>query len=124
MVNYTFVYAASLALLGVAGYILTGQESVTALIPAFFAIPFLLLALFARKESLRKHLMHAALLLALLALFGSAGGLASLPGLLSGSEVERPSAVVAQSVMSLLTLVYLALGVRSFIQARKTAAAE
>jgi hypothetical protein len=37
---------------------------------------------------------------------------------LSGGEVARPAAALARSLMAITLIVYLALGVRSFIAAR------
>ena len=45
-------------------------------------------------------------------------GLLKLPALLSGGEVARPTAVIAQSVMAILMLLFVGLCVRSFINAR------
>ena len=60
-----------LILLGLISYFGTGRVSVTALIPAFFGAVFIILAAVARSESARKHAMHAAVALALLALIGT-----------------------------------------------------
>lgn len=108
-----------LSLLGVIGYAASGAESITALIPAFFGIPILILGLLGRKEHLRKHMMHAITALALIGFIGSARGLGSLMNLLSGHDVARPLATVMQSVMALLTLAFVILAVKSFIDARR-----
>jgi hypothetical protein len=42
-----------------------------------------------------------------------------LPSLLAGQEVARPAAVISQSIMGALTAVFVALCVKSFIDARK-----
>ena len=54
---------------------LGGGISVTALIPAFFGLPLVVLGFLARSESIRRHAMHAA---AALALVGWAGAVFSL----------------------------------------------
>lgn len=109
-----------LIILGVLSYILTGAASATALIPAFFGIVFIGLGLLTRKkESMRKHAMHAALLLAILGIGGSFGGLLSLIGAIGGEMPERPSAAIAQAVMALVCIFFLIMGVKSFIDARK-----
>ena len=54
----------------------------------------------------------------LLGFLGSARGLLQLPALLTGGEVARPAAVMAQSVMAILMLLFVFLCVRSFINAR------
>ena len=104
-----------LILLGVASYILTGRTSVTALIPAFFGAIFVILALVGRSESARKHAMHAAVALALLALLGTLARV--VPALVRG-ELARP-AVLAQVIMSVILVSYIALGVKSFKDARR-----
>lgn len=114
----TIVYGLVLILLGVGGYFATGQESVTALIPAFFGIPVLLSGFVARNERYMKHAMHGAAILALLGVFGTAKGLLSIGSALSG-EAERPAAIYAQSIMAVVSLLFVVLCVRSFIAARK-----
>jgi hypothetical protein len=111
---------ALLILLGILSYVLTGAESITALIPAFFGIVFALLGYVAGiKESWKKHAMHAALLFAILGLFGSFGGIPEVFGYLSGNVPERPAASIGRAIMALLCIVFLVLGVKSFIDARK-----
>ena len=68
------------------------------------------------------HVMHAALLIGLLALLGTARSLLKLPAAFDGTA-ERPAAVFAQAATAVLSVVYLALGVRSFIAARRARAA-
>lgn len=120
MVAFSIALGVILTLLGVAGYGFSGGESVTALIPSFFGIPILILGLLARRESLRKHMMHAITLLALIGFAGSARGLTSLLELLGGTEIARPFATVMQSVMALLTLAFVIFAIKSFIDARRS----
>lgn len=77
------------------------------------------LGLLAQKENLRKHMIHAALLVVLLALLGTARSLLKLPSAFDGTA-ERPFAIYAQAATAVLSIAYLALGVRSFIQARRS----
>jgi hypothetical protein len=105
-----------LMVLGMASYFGTGRTSVTALIPAFFGAVFVILALVARQEAARKHAMHAAVALALVGLLGTLGRL--IPALAAG-QLGRP-AVLAQLAMSVLLAGYVALGVKSFINARRS----
>lgn len=109
-----------LIILGVASYILTGAASATALIPAFFGIAFAGLGILGdRKESMRKHVMHAALLLAILGLGGSFGGLMNVFGVIGGGELERPAASYGQAIMAIICIFFIVAGIRSFIEARK-----
>lgn len=119
MVVLSIALGAILTILGVLGYALSGAESVTALIPAFFGVPILLLGLIARKESLRKHMMHVITVLAVIGFAGSVRGLSSLVQLLGGEQVARPLATVMQSIMAILTLGFVILAVKSFIDARR-----
>lgn len=109
-----------LIILGVASYVLTGAASPTALIPAFFGLVFLGLGILgARNEPMRKHVMHAALLLAILGIGGSFGGLINVLGVLGGGELERPAASYGQAIMALICIFFVVAGIRSFIEARR-----
>ena len=111
----------ALIVLGVAAYILTGAASFTALIPSFFGLVFFGLGYLGDKsESMRKHSMHAALLLAIFGLAGSFGGLTAVFRSLGGTPIDNPAAAYAQALMAILCLFFLILGVRSFIEARKS----
>lgn len=110
-----------LTILGILSYIFTDFVSITALIPAFFGIVFAGLGFWGKSsESMRKHTMHAALLLALLGLAGSFSGLISLIGALTGTMPERMAAVVGQSIMAVLCIIFLIAGIKSFVDARKS----
>lgn len=115
MPSTTRLFGLILIVLGIAGYTMTGRTSLTALIPAFFGAIFVVCALVARKEAARRHAMHAAVALGLI------GALASLfravPAVMGGGAA-RP-AVLSQIAMAILLIVYVALGVQSFIAARK-----
>ena len=119
MVPFSIALGALLTLLGIIGYGFSGGESVTALIPSFFGIPILILGLLARKEALRKHMMHAITLLALVGFAGSVRGVSGLLSMIGGNDVLRPFATVMQSVMALLTLTFVVFAVKSFIDARR-----
>jgi hypothetical protein len=101
--------------IGIVGYVWTGAASVTALIPAMIGAILLVLALVARSPDARRHAMHAAVALALIAALGTLPRL--LPALMAG-EFSR-AAVASQAAMVLVLLVYVALGVKSFIDARR-----
>lgn len=120
MPQITLALGSLLTLIGVGFYFGTGATSVTALIPAFLGIPMAIAGLLALCEGWRKHAMHVAVLLALAGFVGSARGLLQLPAFLTGAELARPAAVVAQSVTALLCLVFVGLAVNSFIQARRS----
>lgn len=115
MPSTTRLFGLILIVLGIASYVMTSRSSLTALIPAIFGAIFVICALVARSEAMRKHAMHAAVAVGLI------GALASLvraiPAVIDGNAT-RP-AVMSQLVMAALLLVYVYLGVQSFIAARK-----
>ncbi len=122
MPRITVVFSVLYIALGLAGYFLTGAVHTTALIPAFIGVVLLVLGLLGSKEKLRMHVMHAALLIGLLALLGTARSLLKLPAAFDGTA-ERPGAVFAQAATAVLSVIYLAVGVRSFIAARRARSA-
>jgi hypothetical protein len=104
-----------LMVLGIASYWLTGRTSVTALIPAFFGVVFVLLAYVARNEAARRHAMHIAVALGLLGLLGVLAR--AVPAIANG-QIGRP-AVIAQLLTAAVLAYYVYLGVQSFITARR-----
>ncbi len=122
MPRITVVFSVLYIALGLAGYFLTGAVHTTALIPAFIGVVLLVLGLLGSNEKLRMHVMHAALLIGLLALLGTARSLLKLPAAFDGTA-ERPGAVFAQAATAVLSVIYLAIAVRSFIAARRARSA-
>ena len=118
MPSTTLTFAFAYLVLGIGGFVLTGSTHKTALIPCVFGVLFLIFGLLARKDNLRKHVMHAAVLIALLAFLGTARSLPHLPELFNGTA-EKPAAIITQSLNAGLSLLYIILAVRSFIQARR-----
>lgn len=118
MPSTTRYFGLILIVLGIASYMMTGRTSVTALIPAAFGAVLLICALIARSESSRKHAMHAAVAVGLLGALAALGR--GVPAALAG-DATRP-AVLSQLVMGVLLLIYVALGVQSFIAARRARA--
>lgn len=119
MQNLTLSLGILLIILGTASYLGTGQESPTALIPLFFGILFLLFGWLGKKESLHKHMMHAAAGLALIGIFGTIGAVPGLIEVIRGGEVERPLAIISRSAMFVMCVGFLIRAVQSFIAARK-----
>lgn len=122
MTGLTYAIGGILTALGVGAYAATGAASVTALIPAFVGVLLLVCAVVAQqRQALHRHAMHAALAIALLGAAGSLMNVAELGDLVAGTA-ERPSAIVVSTIMFVLLVVFLAMGVRSFIAARRTPA--
>jgi len=110
-----------LVVLGAGAYLVSGLESMTAMIPAFFGVPILLLGVLAAKvEKARMHAMHGAVLIAFLGfLGGSMMVVRSLPAIFGEAELERPLAAGVSFLMAVVTLLFIVLSIRSFIDARR-----
>lgn len=109
----------ALIVVGVGGYVGTGAQSLTALVPSLVGAVLLVLWAVARNPARRRTAIHSALGVALVGLLASGMPLMDLPALLTGGDVERPAAVLSAAAMAGLCLVYLVLGIRSFRAARR-----
>lgn len=124
MTKQTITIGSLLTALGVGAYLILavstgGSASFTALIPAFFGIPILVLGSVARNDSLRVHAMHAVSVLALLGFLLPAGRLAML--LARGGELSLIG-TGSLVLMAILCGALLLLCVKSFVYARKARA--
>lgn len=122
MPKITLLYGTALMVLGIAGYLLTGRESETALIPAVFGVPLIACAVLSWSESpLRKHLMHASVLIAMLGFAGTIGAVRFALYMVSVGpvHVDNPAAVLSRTVMAVLSGAYLYVAIRSFIRVRQ-----
>jgi hypothetical protein len=122
MAKTTIWFGLALVVLGIVGFIGSGAESLTALIPTLIGLVLAGLGFAGQQEGRRALAMHIAVGVALIGFLGSAMGLADLPDLLSGEDLERPWAVAVQSIMAAVLLVYMALAIKSFVDARKARA--
>lgn len=107
-----------LILTGVITFIATGASSVTALIPAFVGIAIGICGVLAMREKLRRHAIHLALVFALIGALGSLMNVAKIGELFAGTA-ERPGAIIESVIMLVVTVVYLIIGIRSFVAARR-----
>lgn len=120
MAKVTIATGVLLILLGIGFYIGVGESSFTALIPSFFGLPILAFGLVARKESARKHAMHAAVLFGLLGLAGSAGmGFRKWALMAQGVPIPRPMAAIEQLVMAIICGAFVVMCIVSFVKARR-----
>jgi hypothetical protein len=107
-----------LILIGAAGYVsgvMNDRASLTALIPAAFGVLLAVFGFIAQaKESLRKHLMHAAIIVALLGFIAVAARLVPKLG-----SLDLSAAVLAQIAMGVVCLIFVVLAIRSFAAARR-----
>jgi hypothetical protein len=117
MQNWTLGYGSLLTTLGLGGFLATGRQHKTALIPAGFGSAALGLGLLSRRVSSPRWVLGGSALVGLLGFLGAARGLRLLPALLRGEKLERPAAVISQSVMAGVSAAYTVLGVRSLLRA-------
>ena len=108
-----------LVLVGLVAYVGSGAASLTALIPAVLGLVVLGLGVAAGRERLHRHMIHAALVVALLGLLASLPRAVGAGEVLGGGDVERPLAALASLAVVIVCVVYLALGIRSFVAARR-----
>lgn len=118
MTRLTAIVGAALVLTGVLAFVLTATSSVTALIPAFVGGLLLICAAIASRPALHRHGIHAALVVALVGALGSLMNVIKIGQLLDGSAT-RPVAIITSLILFVLCAGYVALGVRSFVAARK-----
>jgi hypothetical protein len=118
MTRLTAIVGAARVLTGVLAFVLTATSSVTALIPAFVGGLLLICAAIASRPALHRHGIHAALVVALVGALGSLMNVVKIGQLLDGSA-SRPVAIITSLILFVLCAGYVALGVRSFVAARK-----
>ncbi len=119
MAKLSIAYGVIFILMGLISYFGISSESITALIPAFFGIPMLILGWLGLNEKYLKHTMHVAAVLMLLGFLGTIGGLIKFFKMLGGVQPERPAAVIVQAIMALMCIVFLVFAVKSFIDVRR-----
>ncbi|HWB33662.1 MAG TPA: hypothetical protein VG714_10850 [Acidobacteriaceae bacterium] len=126
MAKLTIVFGVVLVLLGAWGYIATGSQHPTALIPTYFGLVLGWCGIFAMRNGGKSRAlwMHIAVTAGLLGFIG-AGVMAIKETVAAhGGPLAHPAAVESQSAMAAICLVFVALCVRSFIAARKARSAE
>lgn len=118
MITVTLAAGTLLTLLGVIGYVASDTASLTAFIPSVVGVLLVVAALIARNPRLRPHAIHGALAIALIGLLGSLRNVVQVGDLIAG-DAEQPAAVVVSLVMAVVLVAYLAIGIRSFVAARR-----
>lgn len=121
----TLVISFLLILVGVGGYLMghpdptTGHVGPTALIPAAVGVVLGVLGAVSFREKARKHAMHAAAMVGLLAAIGDAVQLVRTIFNTTSAPAVRQLKLLSMSATLVLCVVFLVLCIRSFIQARK-----
>ena len=118
MIRLTYTIGGILTAGGIIAYIVTGAVSITALIPTFIGVLLLICAFLAAKPALHRYSLYATLVIALLGAGGSLMNVAKLGNLFAGTA-ERPAATIVSTIMFLLLVLYLAMGIRLLVQARR-----
>lgn len=126
MAKVTLVFAALLIALGLAGYLGSGSQFPTALIPLWWGVALAIFGFLAMSpsESRRKLFMHINVTIGLLGFIGA------LVEAIRGYGKPAPAGVntsgflitaeTSKITMAVLMLIYVLLCVRSFINARRT----
>ncbi|MBR50251.1 MAG: hypothetical protein CMA83_01565 [Euryarchaeota archaeon] len=109
---------AILVLWGVAAYIISGQSSITAMIPSFMGAPLMILGLLSEKiPDMRHHLMHASMVMALLMVLGGARVFADF------SDMSN-LAISSHIILIFVGVTFMICGIMSFRAARLAREAE
>ena len=121
MARLTIVFGVLLILVGLAGFVLTGSNHPTALIPSFIGLLLALAGTLARTEDTKRRMlwMHVAVTLGLLGFLGTLKSAYDVTRLANGVEFPHPIAIEEKAATCLLCLIYVAFCVRSFIEARR-----
>jgi len=110
----TLLVGGALVVEGLGFYLGTGMTSFTSMIPAFFGIPLIAMALMATRQPERSHFwMHIAVVFGLLTFLGGGMG---VKGLVSS---DLSASTLAQLLMLVIGGVYTFACIRSFTHARK-----
>jgi hypothetical protein len=120
MPNVAIGFGLVLVAIGLFGYFGSTAEhpSVTALIPSFFGAALILCGLLAYNSAWRKHAMHAAAAIGLIGFLAAASRRPSLGDLISDDPtVHRAPRLIV--LMALVSLIFVATCVWSFIAARR-----
>ena len=120
MAKVTLVFAAFLIALGLAGFVGTGSEHYTALIPTWIGLILGICGLLALNPARRALFMHINVTVALLGFLGTLSEI--IRGTLrshSTGVAPKAAAIESKYALAATLLIYVLLCVRSFIAARK-----
>jgi hypothetical protein len=121
LAKVTLLFAVALIVLGLAGYLGTGSQHSTALIPTWFGVALGIFGLLAisPNESRRKLFMHVSVTIGLLGFLGATAE--AIRGYVHARSLGLDPdqiALASKVTMAGLMLIYVILCVRSFITAR------
>ncbi len=121
MARLTIVFGVLLMVVGVAGFVMTGSNHPTALIPSLIGLILAIAGSLARTTDLKKRglWMHIAATVGLLGFLGTIKSAFDVMQLAHGVEFPHPLAVEEKAMTCLLCLIFVAFCIRSFIEARR-----
>jgi hypothetical protein len=121
MAKLTIAFGILLIVLALVGFVLTGSQHPTALIPGVLGLAFVLFGVMANTPDAKKRMlwMHISVTVALLGFVSTIPADIDAIRLSSGVFFSHPAAIEEKGAMSLLCLIYVILCVRSFINARR-----
>jgi hypothetical protein len=119
MPSTAILFGRLLILVGIIGYgygMYNDNASLTAMIPAAFGLILMILGhIAASKENLRKHLMHAAVIVGVIGFLMPVGRIMS-----KIADFSLTFATAMLLSMAILCLVFVLLCVKSFVESRKS----
>lgn len=122
MAKLTIVFGVLLIAVGVAGFVLTGSNHYTALIPSLIGLILAMSGALANTEDAKKRMlwMHIAVTVGLLGALMTLKSAYDVFRMAHGVQYPHPIAVEERAATCLLCLIFVGFCVRSFIEARRT----
>lgn len=124
MAKITICLGIVLILLGIVGFVITGSQHPTSLIPAAVGLILSILGFLSLTEDAKKRMlyMHIAVTVGLLGFLGTGWSIVDYFQMLGGRQFPHPIAVEEKAAMAAILLFFVLLCVRSFIAARRSRA--
>ncbi len=121
MAKLTIVFGVLLMVVGVAGFVMTGSNHPTALIPSLIGLILAVAGSLANTTDEKKRglWMHIAVTVGLLGFLGTIKSAFDVMQLAKGVEFPHPIAIEEKAATCLLCLIFVAFCIRSFIEARR-----
>jgi len=115
----TIIIGLLLILIGILSRTLTGTSSITALIPALFGAPILILGWLSLAPNRTHWSMIVVCILALLGIFGTYSVLTALSALSQGVPLSAPA--MARGSMFVLCIIQLIISIRAIVRTVRSA---
>ena len=121
MAKLTIVFGVLLIAVGIIGFVLTGHEHPTALIPSLIGLILAISGGLAHTEDAKRRMlwMHIAVTMGLLGFLATIKSAFQVFELSRGADLPHPIAIEEKAGTCLLCLLFVAFCVRSFIEARR-----